>query len=293
MMTEEEQKQWLINYSKQREEEQKQVIIDYERIMKEDADKDFMDILPSEFKKIKRSIIKPEFLTLFKETFEILKNSPFYSGVEITEKKLFRYISTNSYDLQRLFFPKLTESKFFMNKFHEYVDEKKLTKDADGKYGGMEFELIMNIVEHKLTSKIEELRNIERNLQGLEQSWDMIESRIKIKKGLLVHEYDIGKDGFPSTSRGNLCYLFTPVKGGLPTKKIEGDLKLYNPRTKKDEIYKIIDYKEEDNIFACLTPKNKKVFLIDYDVVNEAWDCLFSVNKEIYSGWWNKVMELK
>lgn len=292
-MTEEEKKQWLINYSKQREEEKKQAEIDFERIIKEDANKNFMDILPSEFKKIKRSIIKPEFLTLFKKTLDILKNSPFYSGIEITEKKLFRYISSNSYDLQRLFFPKLTELNFLMNKFWEYIDEKNITRDADGKYDGMDYNFIMAIVEQKYKNESEEFKKIEDDLRGLEQLWDMVEDRIKIKKGLLVHDYDIEKDGFPRTGRGSLCYLFTPVKGGLPTEKIDGDLKLYNPRTKKDEIYKIIDYKEEENIFACLTPKNKKVFLIDYDVVDDAWDCLYRVNKEIYSGWWNKVMELK
>jgi hypothetical protein len=86
-----------------------------------------------------------------------------------------------------------------------------------------------------------------------------------------------------------MCYLFIPIKGEFPKNK-KGKFFLFNPRNSKVVEYTILEYKAEDNIYACLNEKGKKVFLAEHSVISDAYDCLFASNKETYAGWWNKTM---
>lgn len=263
--------------------DEEQAKVDYARIMEEDKDKNYMDILPAEFKTFKKSILKRQVLRYIDSTTQFLNTCGLYKGRIFDKKEVVRYMMRgtdySNFYLAYMFIPRKDSTSLWMKYAISY--RKETGKDPSYE----EFAKKDNEI-------LETYRELEYQLQCLKQVWEQYEDRQKVKKGKLVKDYDIEKDGFPRTSRGNMCYLFIPVKGKFPKNKA-GNFKLYNPRSKKEETFEIISYKSEDEIYSCLNEKGKKVFLADYQSVADSWDALFASNKEVYSGWWNKVMILK
>ena len=264
-------------------EDEEQAKIDYQRIIKEDENKNFMDILPSEFKNFKRSIIKRNILHYIDKVTKYLNESGIYD-IKFTEKEVVRYMMTgtdySNFYLAYMFIPHKDESSLWMNYIYKNREKNLDKKKLNGLRAKFEAE------NKEILKKYQELNHL---LSGLSESWTQYKDRQKIREGKLVNDYDIEKDGFPRCGRGNMCYLFIPVKGHWPKDK-KGTFKLKNPRNGKTFNYKIEKYKEEDNIYMCLNEDGKKVFLAVHDEINSCWDALFTVNKEIYSGWWNKTM---
>lgn len=280
------EEQWKA-YFKHMDEEEAQAKVEYKRIMEEDKDKTLLDILPPEFRRTKRSIIKRGFLGAVKETTEHLNQCPLYEGRVFTEKEVARYgmtgTSYSNFYLAYQFIPKKDSMDFSMKFFDQWrgkgTDEEQ--KAALKKYHD----------DNKATYGL--YQELDYHLRRVIEAWEAYESRQKVKQGKPVNNYDIEKDGFPRTGRGSLCSLFVPVNGDFRKKQYApGTIELYNPRTRKAEVWEITRYKKEDNVYEALTSKGKKVFLADYQDVANAWDALFSINKEIFSGWWNRVMYL-
>lgn len=266
------------------DEEEKQAQIDYPRIMEEDKDKTYMDLLPTEFRN-KKNLLITDVLEYIDRTTEFLNNCSLYDGRKFDKKEVVRYMMRgtdySNFYLARLFLPRKDSSDIwgsYCSKWYKENPEKKL---PEGLYG-------VFAEENKEILKV--YQDLETNLYWLIDGWKRYKNRKEVKDE--TYSRDIEKDGFPRTGRGNLCYSFVPVKGGLPKNK-KGELNLINPRNKKNVTYKILEYKPEDGVYKCLDEKGKTVFLIDHEIVAEAWDCLHDVNKEIFSGWWNRTLILK
>lgn len=257
MITEKQRNEYIEAIKKEIEDAQ----IEYEQIMAEDKGKDFMDILPADFKKVKRSILKRSILSYIDKVTDFLNTCGLYEDRKFTKNEVVRYMMRGTY----------------YSNFHVaylLIPRKDTTFEKENE------------------KEIQKYRDLEHLMACMRQIWEQYEDRCKIKKGELVDDWDMEKDGYPRTGRGSLCYLFTPVKGEWKANQT-GKFKLLNPRNNKVVEYEILGYKAKDDIYACLNEKGKKVFLTEYSEVEEAYSCLFSSNKEIYSGWWNKTMILK
>jgi len=258
--------------------------IEYDHLIEQDKEKTFMDILPADFKKFARSVIKRRFLHLLDKAEKILSESGCYGEKVIDKKVLVRYIMlrNNDYFLAVLFVPKLDETRLIIEEYAKLKETGNLKKS---------FELACDEIEKEQANTIEKYREIDHILSSLDEYWNMYQSREKIKSGELDNGHDMESDGYPSMSRGAMCYLLTPVKGDYP-KELETEFKLFNPRTKKDVTYKILGKKTEYKtpIYKCENQNGKVVFLFPLEEVEEAYDCLFTTNKEIFSGWWNRTL---
>lgn len=271
---------------KQMDIEREKAEVDYVRIMKEDKIKNFMDILPADFKKTKRSPIKRTILLYIDKVTGLLNSCGLYDGRVFDKKEVVRFMMRgekySNFYLAHKFVPKKYDSSSL---WFSYVNKHK--KGDEDNYD----ELYEKFREEnkELLVVYDELSH---TIQCMSQCWEQYEDRQKIKDKKLVNDYDIEEDGFPRTGRGNMCYLFVPVKGKFP-KNAKGSLTLFNPRIKKSVTYTKLKYKAEDNIYSCLNEKGKKVFLADHSEIKDSYNCLFASNKEIYSGWWNRTMILK
>ena len=265
--------------------EEAQAEVDYKKLLIEDECKTFMDILPKEFSSFKRGIIKREILENIDDAEKILNASGLFDRV-ITKKDIVRYMMRGT-----------KYCNFYLaNKFIPRTDQMdvwaKFWKTEDSKSSKAKKEKAMAAFRKANEAAFDKHHKVTHCLSLLTQAWESYENRQKIKAGGLVHEYDMEDNGFPSTSRGCMCYLFIPVKGNFPV-NAKGFLRLHNPRSRKTEKFKILKYNKEDNIYACNNPQGKKVFLAPFEDVADSYDALFDINKEIYSGWWNKTMTLK
>ncbi len=260
----------------------KEADIMFELLNKLDKGKTFMEILPSDFKQIKRSPIKRQILHYLDKVLELLNTSGLYDKV-FTKEELVRYMMIkteySNFLVAYKYIPRTDSSDII----YDYMTE------SDWKLQGeIRKNRITELREiHK--DKIDTVNNLNYYIGLLRQSWQNYEDRQKVKQGKIIDSWDIEKDGYPRTGRGNLCHLFIPIKGYFPNNKTD-NFNLYNPRTKKKIQYKIESYKKEDNVYKCINEKGKTVFLIPYEEVKEAYSCLFTNNKEIYAGWWNKTL---
>jgi hypothetical protein len=250
----------------------------YDKYVEEDKNKDYMDLLPPEFRTFKRSIIMRDVLLRIDEVTRVLNECGLYGDRVFDKKEVVRYmlcIASGSeerhYGVAKMFIPK--EDFFSM-----YVD--RLHRKSKGQ------------VVEDVPGDQETHENVERWLSYLKQSWEAYLSKKHIQQGI-VEEGDLEEDGYPRASRGNLCGIYLPVENLCNAGKKAKKLTLYNPRSKKDEVYTVEGYKAEDGVYKCINPKGKTVFLADADEVRDAWDCLFPINKEIFGGWWNRIMELR
>jgi hypothetical protein len=258
--------------------------LEYASLVLHDTDKDWLDIFPEPFKKMKRGIIRRVVLSSINRAFKFINSCSLYEGKVFDRKDVVRYMlamNENKHHLAWCFIPH--KSSFsVISDFTNSIKDQNLTKEEEAKKFNEFFE------NSKLYDVYDEL---ERNLRYPNQCWDAYESRQKIKNGKLIEEWDIEKDGYPSTSRGALCYLYIPVKGEYP-KDATGTWILTNPRNGKDEQYKIINSKTEGNTTAyrCLNSKGKEVFMYPHREIECAFIDLFDINKEIFSGWWNRTL---
>jgi hypothetical protein len=243
--------------------------VEYAKLLIEDEGKTFLDILPPEFKTFKRSIIKKEIIEHIGRITKMLNESPVYKDMTFTDFQVTRYMLARRTNLHLAW-------KYIPNRHS-------MDLNIDPKLKGLnkkEREKLWNAYE-----------KISQELRWLMDSWDMWEKRQRIKRGEPASSYDTDKDenGIPRTGRGNLCSLFTPIKGKW-IKGQKGTLKLFNPRNKKTITLRIKKFVKDENVYICLNNKGKEIFLTDYETVNNAWDALFPANKEIFSGWWNKIL---
>ena len=256
-----------------------QAQIDYAKFMEEMPNKDLYEILPAEFRNRKRGIIYKDILNNIEAITKMLNELPEFKGIRTFDIKEVAYygLVKNNYCLKKLLIPISDYNGWFA----EYVEATKgrdLSEEKDKK-------LADEIRESYKHQAVEELKH---RLQYLKELWDSYEQRKRVQQGLLAHSYDMEDDGFPRTSRANLCGFYIPIKGKF---KPEGDkFILFNPRKKKEEIYKVLEYKEEDDVYKCKSPSGKEVFFCTLDDTESSWDALFSINKEIFSGWWNKIL---
>ena len=276
------------NYFEQLNQEEKQADIDYAKIIIEDKDKTYLDLLPKEFSKSKRGIIIKDILEHVDEAHKVLNDSGLFDRV-ITKEDIVRFmmrgVKYSNFFLAYKFIPRVNDMDIWM-RFWDELRKREVQPSEKEK------SKLMDEFHKENKEEFDKYNNVSCCIQWLNQSWESYEARQKVKEGTLVHNYDIEKNGFPRTSRGNLCYLFIPIKGEFP-KNATGNIDLYNPRKKKNETFTNLEYNKEDNTYACINPKGKKVFLAPYDEVEGAYSDLFAINKEIYSGWWNKIMIIK
>lgn len=258
-------------YFKQMDKDKNDAKVIYERLIKEDKNKNYIDILPPEFKDFKRSLIKRDILKAIDSAHECLNTCGLYNGRIFDKKEVVRYMMsiTKNFFLAHCFVPR----KNFMNDV--------IFRDREKK-----FDKLPVLEQRKLEEPYEELSS---NLQWLKQCWEAYESRLNVKAGKMAVSYDKEEDGLPCTSRGNMCSVFTAVKGKWEKDK-SGSLTLYNPRNKKKVTLTIDKYVKNEDVYICTDLAGKKVYLSSHESVSDAWDALFAVNKEIFSGWWNKTL---
>jgi hypothetical protein len=243
--------------------------VEYAKLLIEDEGKTFLDILPAEFKTYKRSLIKREIIDHIGRITKLLNESPVYKDMKFTEFQVTRYM--------------LARRKNFYLAWKYIPNRTTLDLRFDDNYKKMSEEEKIKIREF--------LNEMSQELSWLMDSWKMWEQRQRIKQGKSAHDFDMDEDenGIPRTSRGNLCSIYTAVKGKW-LKNQKGPLKLFNPRNKKTITLTIEKFVESENVYVCLDNKGKKIFLTDYESVDDSWDALFAANKEIFSGWWNKIL---
>lgn len=276
MITESQKKSFIEKDKTEREKAKSE----YEQIILRDKDKEFMDALPKEFLIRKSGDIKNSVFKSIDKAFEILNKTKAFEGRIFTKLEIVKYMLwiKPNFHLAWLFIPRMDSTRLWMNYIKKNKEEKLSEKNLDKLYKKFEIENKAEIIE---------LQELEFAMRGLEQSWELFLNRIDVKNGTFSR--DIQPNGFPRTGRGNLCYSFIPVKGNYPLKKVD-EFKLYNPRTKKDLVYKILAYDLEDEIYKCLSEKGKEVFLEKHSNIENAYSDLHSVNKEIFSGWWNRIL---
>ncbi len=244
----------------------------YAKQVEEDKGKTYMDILPPEFKTFKRSIIKHQIIEAIKTTTKFLNECSLYDGRVFTELEVARYTMRgtmyNNFYLAQLYIPRKDSIKLHYSKEFKYdelpeEEQNRLRKPYD---------------------------DLSQHLQWLKQSWEAWESRLRVKagKGDEFNE-QLEENGAPRTGRGNLCSIFTPVKGKW-LKDQKGVIKMLNPRNKKIIKLTIEKYIEDEDIYICVNEQGKKMYLTSFESVEEAWSCLYDINKEIFSGWWNKTL---
>jgi hypothetical protein len=249
--------------------------------------KTYLEILPQDLVSKKRSLIKSYILETIDSTYEWLLKSPFYNETPITKEQIALYMMIgtkySNFQLAYLIIPKIYDCYIWIE-FEKAVEGIALTREERSALR----------TEYRETHKqeLDDYYELERTLHYLGQVWEHYEARLKVKEGVPVKSYDMEDDGFPSASRGNMCYLFIPVKN-LNNKELESEVTLFNPRNKRNENFTEVTFKEEDNIYSAINKTGKKVFFADHSEVAECWDCLFSINKAIYTGWWNKTLILQ
>jgi len=240
----------------------------HKQLVKSDKGKTYLDILPADLVRLKRSIIKTDIVEGIKRATQTLNESSLFDGRKFTEVEVTRFMfaqEEGKHHVAWLFIPpKSTTELYFRDK---------------------NFSKLPDVEKRKYSEPYEK---IEHDLQWLRQSWDAWISRQNIKAGKMAHDYSVEKDGRPRTGRGNLCSVYTPVKGWKKNEK--GTIKLFNPRNKKNVLLTIDKYVREDDVYICTDEQGKKFYLTSFESVEEAWSCLFSINKEIFSGWWNKTL---
>lgn len=217
---------------------------------------DYLKLLPSEFTNFKRSIIKKSILFSIERLFQKLNNTPIFNGRIFSKEDVVNFVLNHRSKEKLDYIPNLTGMKFYTDDY--WSDEK-------------------NIIDAYKSFLI--------------QYWMLYEERIKVKNKTLVDKFDIDSDGFPSNSRGSLCYLYTPVRNGLNS-NVNDVIELFNPRSKKTEIFTVTGIRKEGETinYQCKNTKNEFVYFIDEEDVKDAYSALFPINKELYSGWWNKIL---
>jgi hypothetical protein len=195
-----------------------QAKIDYERIMKEDEGKTFLDVLPAEFKTFKRSVIKRAVIEDIKSTTKYLNETGLFDKV-ITEIATARYMLCmieSKHHLAWKFIPLL--STFSIDFDPKYKDLPQTEKD-------------------RFWDKIEETS---QQLRWLRDTYNAYLQRQRISRG----EYDLRSledSGVPRTGRGNMCSVYTAVKGKWE-KDVKDEITLFNPRSKKNIVLKVDIY---------------------------------------------------
>lgn len=257
-------------FDNMRKEEEK-AKVDYERLIKEDKDKTFMDILPSEFTGFKRSLIKRDILNAIDSAHEYLNECNLYNGRVFDKKEVVRYMMTGT-----------KYTKFYLA--YLFIPRKDFFHDV--RFRNPDFKTFPKEEQDKIETPYTELSH---RLQWLKQCWEAYEQRLNIRAGKMAHDYDKEESGVPRASRGNMCSVYTPVKGKWET-DLSGTITLFNPRSKKKVKLTIEQYVKNDDTYVCSDPNGKKFYLTSHKSVADSWDCLFAVNKEIFSGWWNKTL---
>lgn len=262
---------WDRYFENMRKEEEDAKIL-YAKLVEEDKGKTFMDILPPEFKTFKRSIIKRQILKAIDMTTRFLNACPLYDGRVFTELEVTRYMmrgtAYSNFHLAHLYIPRRDSIRLHYDKSLNYD---KLPEEE----------------QEKLRKPYDDLSS---HLQWLKQAWEAYESRKRVKAGKGDDLSDeLEESGAPRTGRGNLCSIYTPVKGKW-LKDQRGVIKMFNPRNKKTVELTIEKYVKSDDVYICTNDKGKKVYLTSFESVEEAWSCLYDINKEIFSGWWNKTL---
>jgi len=262
---------WDRHFDNMRKEEEDAKVL-YAKQVEEDKGKTYMDILPPEFKNFKRSIIKRQIIEAIRSTTKFLNECPLYDGRVFTELEVARYTMRgtkySNFYLAHLYIPRRDSIKLHYSKEFKYdelpeEEQNKLRKPYD---------------------------DLSYHLQWLKQSWEAWESRLRVKEGKGDELSDeLESHGAPRTGRGNLCSVYTPVKGQW-LKDQTGVIKMLNPRNKKSINLTIEKYVKSDDIYICVDEKGKKFYLTSFESVEEAWSCLFDINKEIFAGWWNKTL---
>lgn len=256
----------------------------YKKLVKSWRGKTYLDILPPEFSNYSRSIIKGGILRKIDKVTDLLNNSTLYEGRVFDKKEVAMYmmLGYDDFHLSNMIIPRKDIFSFAEDEYTALYKDESLVKDDRDKG--------RDKIREKYKKEIDEMDLLSRELDWCRDTYDTYTSRQKVKRGELVHSFDMEKDGWPSDSRGAVCYLFIPVKGEFPTGE-QSVISLLNPRNKKVYDYKVLGYKKEGGgTYMCENEKGNKVFLIPHETVEHAYDALFSVNKEIYSGWWNKTM---
>jgi len=264
----------------------------YEQLIKDTEGKTYLELLPKDLLSKSRSIIKSDILRSIDETYKWLMESPFYEDKTITKERLTLYLMIGrDYDnfyLSKLFIYVPSPFEFTTKMF---VHINKLESESGVKFTEDQKDKLMDEFRKDNKELQDYYYEAERILDFFKNNWDPYKNRQDVKQGKLVHSYDMGEDGFPVANRGTLCYLFIPVKNFDQINKDLNHVGLYNPRKKTKEIFTNVKYKEGENIYSAVNEKGKKVFFADFEDVNNSWDALFSINKEIYSGWWNRILE--
>ena len=252
-------------YFKQLQAEGVEAEIIYKKLLEEDKDKNYMDLLPQDFSNFHRSIIKRDILAHIDRVTDHLNNCPLYDGRVFDKKDVVRYMLsyTDNYTLARMFIPHKSSMALY-------------AKEAD-----------LPPKQFKAKEKLYEDLQIE--IQWLSQSWNLyLQKQMILNKDIVSGDFE--DDGFPRASRLNLCWMFVPVDGKWRKNK-KGTVELYNPRSKKDETYKLLEWKAEDNVYKAENPKGEVVFLCKFQDAYDCYDALFSVNKELVHGWWTRKLE--
>ena len=253
----------------------------YERIKKENEGKSYLEILPKDI--TKKSLINRLLLDTVEGVYKTLKSLPLYSSMHnVTKEDIVMYMmfGEDSYLHDNMFIPRAAKYEHW-NKLCNNLSQREIDELRDSYFKEHDEEF----------NKYDHAKSYIRQLKTM---WGHYTDRKKIANGELVNKWDMEANGYPSTSRGAMCYLFIPVKGKFPFKVNEDkSINLYNPRKKKTEVFTNVEFNDEEYIYSCLNPTGKKVFLAPYDSIEESYSCLFTINKAIFSGWWNKVMEIK
>lgn len=146
--------------------------------------------------------------------------------------------------------------------------------------------------EWKLPEQIrEKVLSIETEFHNsCEAYYYLLQKQRKLKGECLeCCETGTGENGMIRSSRGNLCYYYTPVRG--LTKTEENDINVYNPRSKKHFNLKILnDSLKDECLYRCVDENGKIYYITSETNVCNAWDALFKINKDLYRGWWNKIL---
>ena len=228
----------------------------YEQIKQEDENKDLLNILPIEFKRKSKGLIKKQLLTYFEQTPKILNESGLYKNRTFTNKDIARFamLRRDNYKLALEFWPK------------PY-----LTFRTDS----------------------EKERELEHYQNLVSQIYDMFLARQAVKNKQLVNSYDIEKDGYPSTGRGSLSYLFTPIIGNLPTDLKEGDQLLCTNKKGFETTLTIIEQRPEYEYIYKAKHNKIEIFITNHSLIQSSYSDLFPANKEIFAGWWNRNLTIK
>lgn len=261
---------------------------EYNKIKKEDGGKTLYDVLPPFFSENKKGFIVKPTISKIKNITKLLNECSDYFNKTFTEVDVARYLLLSLKDNWELAF-----------EFIPYIDDNHIIPIMDYYVSNgediKEF-LKLNIEEReKKNDEICEYYNIPQDklktlkweIKSLEELGQSYRLRMDVKNNV-IDKSDWGEGSYPRLGRGSICRYYIPVKG--LTDKESGELFLVNPRSKKNETFKIKSQIENISAYVCCNSKGNEVYLIEHGEVVVAYDTLFPINKEIYAGWWNRTL---